>query len=1132
MNCSVELLGSEGKSKIYLRFTNRLFVFCSKQSSYFYKKKKKVLNNFDQIQQKLHHFIKKYYTNEMIKGSILFLSFGLLYLIFTLLLEYFLWLKPFARTILFWVFIAVEIALLIKFIFIPLFKLFGLQKGISLTDASNIIGTYFKEVDDKLLNVLQLHEKDDQSELLLASIEQKSKDIQPVPFKNAIHFSANKKYLKYLSIPLIIFLFSVLTGNDQVFTNSLDRVVHHKIAYSPPAPFHFKVTNKDLQTIESKSFELFISTIGDIKPEKIKIVFNKESYFLNKLDNGDFIYRFDTPVEDIDFYLEANKVVSQDYTLMVIPTPRITDFEMQLNYPKYIKRKNEVIQNTGNATIPQGTKITWSISTKNTKLLRFDILNQLKLPANDNKFSTNEEGKFELSKSINQNIDYQINTSNSNLKKFEKLNYSIRIIKDQYPNIKVRSDIDSVSRGPVQFIGQLSDDYGLSKLQITARNIENNKLSVANIDILKKDFEEFFYVFPNGLILDENASYEIFFDVFDNDAIQGRKKTRSQLFYYRNKSQQQIKDEILKEQKQNIEDLENSTKSSEDLQKAMDEFSKKLKTKNKSDWNDKKQLEDFIQRQEKYQKMMQKNKDNLFKNLEDMEEEENNLDDKKEELKKRLEESKELQKKEDLLKELKELADKLKKEDLIEKIDKLNAQTKQETRSLERILELTKRYYVEKKTNQIIEKLQELSKEQEDLSNMKENNSKDQKELNNKFDSIQKDFKDLEEQNNNLKEKMPLPDTKDDEKLIEMDMQMAMENLENGEENSGNKEKKNAGKNQRLASKRMKELSKKLEAQMMQIEEESSEENIKDLQQILENLVIFSFDQEALMLGFKEIDSKNASYPDKLKKQVQLKEYFEHIDDSLYTLSLRLVKISSKIQKDLADAHYNLDKSLENMTDNKINNGIKNQQYTMTAANNLADLLSDILQNLQNKKPRNGKGKGKKGEDVSLPDIIKKQGKMIEKMKDGMMPKNGKQGKSKEQMTSEQYEIYKEQSILKKQLEDLLRNDPNAKGTSKSLLKKMDDLEKLLLEKGITKESLELMQKLEYELLKLEKATFDQNKDSKRKSEFSRNNFNKKRIKSIQFEKIFLNKDEILIRRNFDFQPLYKIKTKEYFINQ
>jgi len=512
-------------------------------------------------------------------------------------------------------------------------------------------------------------------------------------------------------------------------------------------------------------------------------------------------------------------------------------------------------------------------------------------------------------------------------------------------------------------------------------------------------------------------------------------------------------------------------------------------------------------------------------------EKDSNLKDKKEELKKRLEEAKELQKKEKLLKELQELADKLKKEDLIEKIDKLNALTKQETRSLERILELTKRFYVEKKTNQIIDKLDKLSKEQEELSKEEDANLNDQKQLNKKFDSIQKDLQELEEQNKNLKYPIALPKTKADEQLIEMEMQKATKKLENTENSSGRNNKKNAKKDQKAAAKKMQELSQKLRSQLMQMEADSSEENIKDLQQILENLVIFSFDQEALMLGLKGIDSKNANYPDKLKKQVQLKEYFEHIDDSLYTLSLRLVKISARIQKDLADAHYNLNKSLENISDNRIEKGIANQQYTMTAANNLADLLSNILQSLQNQKPGKGKGKGKKGEGVSLPDIIKKQGEMINKMKEGMKPGESKQGKSKEQLTSEQYEIYKEQSLLKKQLEEFLKNSFNAKGTSKALIQKMDELEKLLLEKGINQETMDQMKKLEYELLKLEKASFDQNKDHKRKSEFNKSKFDNRQIKSISNDQLFLNEDEILIRRNFDFQPLYKMKTKKYFQN-
>ena len=114
------------------------------------------MSHFKTIQAKLEQFIRKFYTNELIKGAILFFAIGLLYFLVILLIEYMLWLNPTARAILFWAFIAVELALLIRFIAIPLAKLFKLQKGINYEDASKIIGNHFPEVDDKLLNVLQL----------------------------------------------------------------------------------------------------------------------------------------------------------------------------------------------------------------------------------------------------------------------------------------------------------------------------------------------------------------------------------------------------------------------------------------------------------------------------------------------------------------------------------------------------------------------------------------------------------------------------------------------------------------------------------------------------------------------------------------------------------------------------------------------------------------------------------------------------------------------------------------------------------------------------------------------------------------------------------------------------------------
>ena len=164
------------------------------------------MSSFLEIQSKLERFIKKYYTNKLIKGVILFFSIGFVYLIITLLIEYYLWLNPVGRTLLFWVFITAESLLFIRLITFPLLKLFNLQQGISDVEASKLIGNHFPEVSDKLLNVIQLNQNQRESELLLASIDQKSEELQPVSFKSAIKFKANKKYLKYTLIPIVVYV--------------------------------------------------------------------------------------------------------------------------------------------------------------------------------------------------------------------------------------------------------------------------------------------------------------------------------------------------------------------------------------------------------------------------------------------------------------------------------------------------------------------------------------------------------------------------------------------------------------------------------------------------------------------------------------------------------------------------------------------------------------------------------------------------------------------------------------------------------------------------------------------------------------------------------------------------------------
>ena len=1127
------------------------------------------MSNFKNIQSKLEEFVKKYYTNELIKGLILFSSFGLLYFIFTLLLEHFLWLQPTLRTLLFWIFVLVELLLLVKYIIIPIAKLLGLQKGISLEDASKIIGSHFKQVDDKLLNILQLQENLSQSELLFASIDQKAKGLQPIPFKRAIDFTSNKKYLKYLAIPIVIWFAVFISGNTAVFSDSYDRVLHHQVAYEPPAPFSFYVLNDNLDVIEGKPLKLNIETRGEIIPEDVQVHFLNQNYYLQSNGLGSFEYTFSNVQKPIQFYFEANGIQSKEYSVNLIEAPLITNLTLSLDYPNYTRKRDEVVKSTGNVVIPSGTKVIWSLATQNTDQISF-------ISSKREEFEMKSQNKFQFKKSVLNNLDYQITTSNEQLKDYESLNYNIQVVKDEYPKIAIKTDLDSVFRGSIQFAGQLSDDYGLQGLNIVYYDI-NNKESLLKypLKVNNSTFEEFYYLFPDGIDLIEGIEYEIYFEVFDNDAVIGNKRAKSSIFKYYNKTEKELQNQLLKEQQNSIDDLKKSLEKAKKVKEEFQNMQQNLQNKSQMDWNDQKKLETFVKRHQEYEKMMQRQTEQIQQNLEELPKSKNkSLEERKKEIQQRLKEAKDISKQEKLLEQLEKLAEKLDKENLTDKLKKLTEENKQNERSLERILELTKRFYVEQKMNQIKEKLDELAKKQEELAKNDENTSEKQKKLNEEFDDIKKDIDQLNKDNKELQKPMHLPETKKEETGVKEDQEKATKNLEESEKidsenddgekqeeeinedsdtESKKEKKKTASKKQKSAAQKIKKMSGKMSESMVAMEGESMEEDIASLRAILENLVEFSFQQEDLLGNFSKIDNSHPEFANNLKKQHVLKEYFEHIDDSLYTLSMRQPKISSSIYKDLSNVHYFLDESLSHFTEDQFNTGLSDQQFVMTSTNNLAYLLSNILNSMQNAQPSMGEGQGK-GKSFSLPDIIQKQGEMIEKMQQGMKPgeekgkkpgekgENGSKGKGNEgkngqqpgqgdgdKMSGEIYEIYKEQSKLRQLLEDAFRDINGNKGAVKNSLDKMEKLEQDLLNKGFSNEVLQKMMELKHELLKLEKAAQEQGQDDQRESNSNQQLFEKRNIKDLDRKKLWFNQNEILNRQSLPLQSIYKKKVQEYF---
>ncbi len=1127
------------------------------------------MGTYIEIESKLLRFIRKYNTNLLIKGILLFIALGLFYFLLTILLEYFLWLPPLGRKVLFISFIIIELLLFLFYIIQPAFQLIGLKRSLTKRQAAKYIGSYFPEVKDKLSNLIDLNDSTQSNELLLASIQQKSNDLEPISFHKAISFKTNKRYLFVSIIPVILFfLFYNFSDKDSI-SSSINRVVQYEKEFTPPSPFDFQLLTSNLSVIEGNSLPVSLHLEGSNLPENVTIHYKSLSYSMKNSDFQNFNYTFDNVQDNFSFYFTATNFSSKTYYVSAIKAPSIVNISSTLIYPKYTNKTSESFNNQTNYIIPEGTKITNQLTTSNTNILHTTVnLDTTTITVKDNVSS--------FSKHFYSNATIHFNVSNDDLPFYENIIHNIKVIKDQFPKINITTNIDSISTGDAQFAGKLLDDYGIHSLQLCYFPKSNpSLLQYYSIPVGSSSYEEFYYIFPSQLSLTEGTDYQFYFILKDNDALNKFKSVQSKTFEYYKPTTDEDLAKNLSNEKDQIDKLNNSLSKSQENKKDLNNLQKDIQNRNNLQWNDRQNLNDILQKNSQTKSNIKKQSQQIQNHLNELPTPTDPLlKQKQEAISERLQELQDMKENEDILKELERISDKIDREDLLKKLNKLASQSKQEERSLEKVLEMTKRYYVEQKAAQIKEQLAKLAAKQKELSKDPNSSSKDQESINKSFSEIQNSLKELSKENKSLKEPMDLPNTNSNEKEINDQLQKASDAL-NKKENSPSESEKNqkskqAQKEQKGASDKMEQMMQQMASSMQMMQEESMEENIDDLRKIVENMVEFSFQQEALLNRFNTITDAHPDFSKNLKKQHLLKEYFEHIDDSLYVLSMRVPQLTTKIQKDLTNAHYNMDQSLFNLTEDKYNQAIQNQTYVMTAANNLANLLSSSLDQMQQMMQMPGSGKKGKQPDFSLPDIIKKQqenisqcengkkpgkgknakpgdkgqkpgdskgdkpgdknkGESGKKGKDGK-PLNGKDGTPSEAESQEIYQIYKQQNALRNQLNDMIDGHTGDVTQAKKVVKSMEDLERKLLNEGITDRVVEQMTQINYELLKLKNAAFEQGMEEKRTATTNTKTFKAKQIEDIRTLKKYKNQDEILNRQSLPLRTIYKKKVQDYFI--
>jgi len=650
--------------------------------------------------------------------------------------------------------------------------------------------------------------------------------------------------------------------------------------------------------------------------------------------------------------------------------------------------------------------------------------------------------------------------------------------------------------------------------------------------------QDFYYSFNFEELEKFGKSFKYYFSVSDNDYINHFKRSISETFTFEFPDYEEIASKENSDLNSIDQLLNKSSKLTSEIQQELENLKLKQVNSELTEWEKFQSVKDIMNKKSELENVIQQinkqNKEaNNFQNS--FTEEKGDLLKKQEQIEELLNEvfSDELKK---LFEEFNELA----KQFDTKKFDQLSKQMDSNlddlSKQLDKNMQLLKKMKVEQKADRILKELIKLSESEKNIKGSIEKKS-DLKLINQQekenlllMKSLEKDYQDALEFNKSLEKPVNLFNFENEFNAIKENYTKVIEESE-----KGNKRKTTSEIENNIKS--IDQLVFAMDQMLNKRKKDENKQNIEDIKQILENLILVSFDQENLMNSLGRIDFNNPLVNELKVKQKNLNSQIVFIKDSLYAVSKRSPEISSIINKELLSLENSVNSSLDNLDNGNIGGALMYQQYGITATNNLALFLSEALENIkkqeENGQPGDGDcdkpgGKGSKSGMKSLKDSqssIKEQlQKMIDQMKKGEM---GNMSKSIGQTLAQQ-------EIMQQLIREML-NGKSVGSKAGEQLKAIDQLleqsRKDLINKNINSELINRQNLILSKLLDAEKSEIERDFEEKRESKNGIDIKNRNPESYFEYNKKLKNESELIKRNNYKLRSFYDQKYNE-FINQ
>ena len=1093
-----------------------------------------------QLRRRLHQAMRRQTAAEVAFGALVTLAVLAALLLAGAAVEAVLWLGVGLRSLWFWAFVLAALGLLGYFVALPVLRLAGLVPGLDERAAARTAGARHPEVADRLTALLDLADgraSAAPSPFVERAVQALGASVAPVPFERVEDLRPAKRAVPWAAAPLLG-LAAFFLAAPTTFVGAVDRLFEPTTAFAKPAPYRFEVAPGDVELARGEALQVEATPVGTAFPsDAVLEVGRADEEALDRvrlpLENGRFRHTVPNVRADLRYRVVSEEgVASAWFTATVVERPVVRGLQVTLAPPRYTGLPaRRLAPGVGDVLALPGTAVQVAVDVGGTPLERAVLAVDWAGGTPQEVPLRVEGGRAVATFGLRGEGAYAIRLLGTNGRRNENpVVYRLDVLRDAPPQITLTAGADeALAAGPREAAFRITDDFGFSRVVLYWRLAERRDgppdaefqpvtIPLASPRALDQEVLARWLPEP-GRPLQPGDVVEFFGEVRDNDAVGGYKAARTPVFSLRFPSVDERFDRLGETQDQTRERLEDVEDEAEQLRERFRELRDELRRDPRPDWEDQRQLDQLQRQHESIQQQTQQLTEQMQQLLDQMREgdlvteETLRLYEAMQQVMEELD-SPELR---EALERLREAMEQMDLQQMMESLEQAEFDEEQFRERLERALELFEQLKTAQELDEVARRAEDLAEREEalreatqDLEEQQEGSQEGEQQdgeqqqqnadpaaererLAQEQEQARREMQELQQQMQQLQERMEDQRGAPSEQMRDAMQQLQQQDLPQQMQQNAQQLRQNqlspAQQGQQQVSQQLRQLSQQMSSMAGNMMQGRQRQNVQGLRRVLDDVLTLSEEQERLGNETAALPSQSPALRPIAQEQVELAEGLATVADSVRSLARKIPQMSYTLQEVTQDAIREMGHATGRLADLQSGPASGHQKTAMTHLNELALLLSELLNQLSNPGGQGSPGMPSEQMMQQLQQMGQQQQQLngqIQQMLNDMAGERLTQGQQ-----ARARQAAAQQEAIRRQLQELMeRGGQNLDAQTRSALQRategMRAVERELRGGRLSQETLQRQQNILQRLLEAERSVNQRGREERREGETGR----------------------------------------------